>query len=190
MVTSQQPSENHAISALANGIIHPLIIHPRKTSVAIEKDKAKRLTMGRLPKHDVVLGPIEVGRESAKQQIIDEAFHIQLDKSPNGISRILHISLIAHPIVEVAPFRDVAILLHHPPFDDVDLIEVDIIMVFKIAFVRRLLQSIDAPLLTVDKHHRLAHGQTLHIEMGSHTMRQVVLTSRLQPVATTERMQT
>ena len=94
-----------------------------------------------------------------------------------------------HPVIQILPFGVVTVVKRTPVLDDVAAVGVDVIMVFQIMRIRRLLQIIDTPVFAVQKHDRGARAKHIHIQMASHTMTQSVVQSNLKPIAASERFE-
>ena len=62
-------------------------------------------------------------------------------------------------------------------------------MLFDIVLVGTLLQGVDAPIFTIEKHDGFPYCHGIKTKVSSHFLRQIVRTAHLKPVATTEWVQ-
>ena len=180
--------DNQTAQTNIGGMIHGSEIPARETTVAIIKQHSERFATLGLPLQHIVLRPVEVGAIHLHEIIVHEARHIHPREGIGLVLRPSHVGGL-EPASELAPIRTVSITRHTPEFEDIHFVKVDIIMVLQIAFVGRFLQGIDAPILPVDEHGDLTYIHPIDIQFGRHSLRQIILSSCLTPMAAIERTQ-
>ena len=159
----------------------------RETRIAIIKDPTP-FSIIPLPTARVLHRPIEIGRIHLKNPIIDEIIHVD----PLFHQHIVLIQRkigFPHPLVQINPIGAVAMLQFLPVFDNVALIGVNVVMVVQITLIRGFLKRINAPIFSIDEKYCHPCGQHIQAQIASYFLRQGVLYSSRDSIATTERFQ-